>query len=1384
MRKRRFFESIVCFILALALMCPMGIETKAAETNNVETIEVNDSDADDILNLDLQLPEEFYDYNTLDVYGSKSAPFLLSEQNELFLYRTLGNPKDKDSKAQAWYYKDTDMTIKNSNPGKGEYFVNSINNTNSGYKGVGVSKDGFAYVEGVGFDPLENGRKKYAGYVGYKDKSLYCFVIEANSGKQWAIKLNSMNWVDTYDPDYWQVANYFSITAGDFNGDKKETLIVCGIGDGSNLNVYEVSFDGKKLTSKTVLNLASTKTSTNEPILYDDVYKYVYKGNPNLKTPYGKDEKKYILRSRPNISLTAGDFDGDGKDELAFATGYNKARGGAKDGYTGNASNVEGFATTVGITDLEGDKWSNPVTFYMYERTGSPKINGKQETYNLKIMHQGALTAADNDGDGVDEIVVVGYTSYDDIANATYNVSNVKEGNKTVKKYQCTKVNHIGDFDKSNYVTSVIVSSKDSKGKVTYSRTDLNKLNMTAFNKDSFKHLHDNDFVFAPITMASASTNGKNLPEDVFIAGSIYNFESQSAELKYSPNIMTQTFGHVFSWESVKTSVFWVDNVAAGNFDHNDGGREQFVYTVWFKKNGSDTNYAFMGITGGAKYDDKMDGNGNITSYGTCSQYGNSDIKAGHTNVLWSSNRDSSQVLTSANGKYCNAVPVAVDTIDDGIMAKFKGAAYAYTDPEVIAVLEAAPYFEECQEPGSLSYTITNGSGRSKSEGWDVSFNVGFSGESELRLGGKAKVGVEAGVTNGFSKTFTDSYSVSESTTITATDKTSVIVNRTPYMIYLYDIKDNKTGKWIENSYAVSVQMSPVMFALSIDDYNDLVDKYNTRMNEADMKDAPRLSKLVEDNKMIHKDHEGDPFAYTTKLFKKPLVSKSGIVSTNNGSTGATWSYEKSHDEEYVHSHGFYVSMTVQWGVDILIYEAQAGFNVGLEANWSFGETKTTFSGTEISAEVSDLNSKAMKSKGFTNDQITAYGFTWQLGKWEAYLNGNTKPAVPVYGFYTTNVTAPPAPVNDLEADFDVDKDGKRVVNLSWSDPGDAKRPSNGYIVYKVDDKGKKTKIEDVADTNYVYKNVGNEQVFSFAVKTKGKGTLTSGYSNIATASILDKAIYDIKLTKKENGKNIYTVFYNDGSTETLEIMDGQKGEKGDKGDKGDNGSGTPGTPGAQGAPGATGASAYEIAVANGFTGTEAEWLAALKGNDGTPGTPGAAGAAGKSAYEIAVANGYTGSETEWLASLEGTPGTAGAAGKSAYEIAVANGYTGSETEWLASLKGTPGTAGAAGKSAYEIAVANGFTGTETEWLASLKGEPGKDAVASGGAASGGSGSTGSCKINTTVTVTEIGEGMGVLLTFNDLGFSISFSGDGIELSDSNNNQLLYVAPFSASAGD
>jgi hypothetical protein len=84
---------------------------------------------------------------------------------------------------------------------------------------------------------------------------------------------------------------------------------------------------------------------------------------------------------------------------------------------------------------------------------------------------------------------------------------------------------------------------------------------------------------------------------------------------------------------------------------------------------------------------------------------------------------------------------------------------------------------------------------------------------------------------------------------------------------------------------------------------------------------------------------------------------------------------------------------------------------------------------------------------------------------------------------------------------------------------------------------------------------------------------------------------------------------------------------------------------------GVDGLSAYQLAVGAGFIGSQAAWLASLKGTNGTNGTNGAAGLAGKdgvngiTAFQVAQANGFVGSEVAWLASLHGKDGVNGAAG-------------------------------------------------------------------------------------------------------------------------------------------
>ena len=98
----------------------------------------------------------------------------------------------------------------------------------------------------------------------------------------------------------------------------------------------------------------------------------------------------------------------------------------------------------------------------------------------------------------------------------------------------------------------------------------------------------------------------------------------------------------------------------------------------------------------------------------------------------------------------------------------------------------------------------------------------------------------------------------------------------------------------------------------------------------------------------------------------------------------------------------------------------------------------------------------------------------------------------------------------------------------------------------------------------------------------------------------------------------------------------------------------------------------------------------------------------GKSAYAIAVAHGFRGTEQEWLDSLKGLQGPQGEPGPKGDPFR----YEDFTPEQLAALKGPKGDKGEDGLSAFNIAQLNGFQGTYVEWLKSLKGKDGASATA------------------------------------------------------------------------
>lgn len=127
--------------------------------------------------------------------------------------------------------------------------------------------------------------------------------------------------------------------------------------------------------------------------------------------------------------------------------------------------------------------------------------------------------------------------------------------------------------------------------------------------------------------------------------------------------------------------------------------------------------------------------------------------------------------------------------------------------------------------------------------------------------------------------------------------------------------------------------------------------------------------------------------------------------------------------------------------------------------------------------------------------------------------------------------------------------------------------------------------------------------IFNFtvnvAVKEEDKSNATVYNFSFNETMVVSNADYSI-VSADINSKGELVVTYTDGTTENLGVI--------------------------KGIDGTNGLSAYEIAVAGGYTGTIEEWVASLKGAAGTPGAPGADGKDGKDGKDGADAEGGCGS--------------------------------------------------------------------------------------------------------------------------------------------------------------
>lgn len=1000
MKHKRLFGSILAAALSLALILgalPGNLMKVSAETKQQTVTD----DPDQILKLEQEEPGELNKYPE-EVYGvSKNQPFLLSEQNELGLIVSQG----AGSKNEVDIFDNFNFEMKERDE-NGNCWVRGINFDYAG-SSKKLSKNPYENVwdiQSIGLDADGTGRKQYIASVGFNaNKAVTLIIQNAVTSDYKTIQIGANNSAsETWRAYEWIIDNWVAITAGDYDGDGKDSVIiyVCENGDKPRLMEYTMGVDGDWF---------------GQDVLYfRDVLRETRFTNPSV-TDY---------RYKPCVSLATGDFNGDGRDQLAFSAGFYNTSNDVQVGYVNyECDNLERFATCVGIatrTSLGGWDLADPV--WLYQREDDYYTNSdNSRTYPVTIMYAGTIAAGDVNNDGIDEIVAAGYVDRTkDETSSYYGRATYTKAGKLVS------VDYVSNFSDKVLVSCVIKRSGSGYGK-----TQLKTFAINSAHQYTFKEFCNNqDWIFTKIVVACGKTNGNNDREDVFIDGNLYDFSGYLPSLVHETSFLNSDQKYLIGqFTMADVSVNFIRRVAVGNFDGNDAGREQFVFTFWQKKREETSYSSLIGVVTGVEYDDKTDQDDNIVSYGPPDFYGSNLNLSGFTYIsakpiFDTSGSEEYRVMIQKNAttdKALNATPVAIDVDDDGVVGRFAQRGYVYTDPEVLAVLEAGPYFSEVkaaggyEDPCETSYGFAVGFGTSTTREDSVSFEVGFAGEVAA---GPVKVSLEAGYAMDWSNSFEKSYKVTQTDGFAAQSNDLVVLTRIPVLIYTYDIWNKNTSDWVPNGMNVRVPLTPRYYTLGIDDYNDFVEEYNACVKG----DETYCLKPIVMGVDLPADHIGNPENYWDDW---GLAGGTGTSLTDHfyslgvegGYMSCEYEVEAAETETETMSHGFHFGLTVQGGGDFgPVGEAWAGGYTNLDYRSSTAHSTTKVNLTKSGGQVQNITGNDVE--GLSKDEVrNSYQFEWSFGKWTRQLvnNGN---GVPFYGYIVKNVfrrTFPPAIENWTE---------------------------------------------------------------------------------------------------------------------------------------------------------------------------------------------------------------------------------------------------------------------------------------------------------------------------------------------------------------------------------
>lgn len=440
----------------------------------------------------------------------------------------------------------------------------------------------------------------------------------------------------------------------------------------------------------------------------------------------------------------------------------------------------------------------------------------------------------------------------------------------------------------------------------------------------------------------------------------------------------------------------------------------------------------------------------------------------------------SSSYISRTNTDFSASICLA-NTDKDSSYMNYSGRHYfTYTDPQVLSVLASPPYFSDLMNRDDLSgnysnsqtsYSSSSGSGSGYTASATIKVGAYVSYEHEFQILGVtiAKVQAEATVTAGFTfETEKTSTLEQKVTYIASAGEDTVAFYSIPMEIYQYkSYVANGSGGYDEILTTVNLPHEAAVRVLSLDEYESIAKDYSV---------LPKIAGNVLTHTVgVPSTYPSSTAGYNVIAEYKGDPSAVGFSSAAGGA-GINQEIEMSSETNNAFIGSASVEAKAGAGPGDLVVGVVAGVDAGA------GSVTISTSGSSFSGEMQNM---PIEAQGF------GYGMNWRIF---CYKYGNGSTSFPVVSYVVSDVTSPPQLPADFEQDVPATTSGS--ITLKWS----YNKLVSGFRIYRYyefPDGTGSYQIESVPFTNSTYD--ANTGIYHFTYTDKDLSPYTEYQYQIKT---------------------------------------------------------------------------------------------------------------------------------------------------------------------------------------------------------------------------------------------------------------------------------------------